>query len=281
MTFLVLLLALLAERFSRWRLRVQQDIFWLQLLDRVEMNPELAGTPYRALFRLVVLPVLAMGALLVLLSIPFYGWLALPLHVLVLLYSLGRGDVLSDLRPFRDAWRRDDGEAAYLAAKCGLSGGAGERLSLLRRVQGYLLWQAYQSFFAVIFWYALLGPVAALAYRLLALTCEHTSLPALRVRAVRLRHLFDWLPARVLALTFALVGNFVAVFRVLLRHLRHNAVVPAARLVIEAGQAADEGMEAEVLTGEAGLATLDELWQLLIRAGMLWYVVLALAILFL
>ena len=41
MTFLVLLLALLAERFSRWRLRVQQDLFWLRLLDRVEMDPEL------------------------------------------------------------------------------------------------------------------------------------------------------------------------------------------------------------------------------------------------
>ncbi|SFB61176.1 regulatory signaling modulator protein AmpE [Azotobacter beijerinckii] len=280
MTFLVLLLALLVERFSRWRLRLQQDIFWLRLLDRVETDPDLAVDPRRALFRLVLLPVLAVGVLLALLSLPFYGWLALPLHVLVLIYSLGRGDVLNELRPFREAWRRGDDEAACLLAEYDLAVEAEESRSLLRRVQGYLLWQAYQSFFAVIFWYALLGPVAALAYRLLALTCEHTAQPLLRERSVRLRHLCDWLPARALALSFALVGNFMAVFRVLLRYLS-NREVPAAKLVIEAGRAADEGLEAAVLAGEAGVATLDELWQLLVRAGMLWYVVLALAILFL
>lgn len=280
MTFLVLLLALLVERFSRWRLRLQQDIFWLRLLDRVELDPDLAGDPRRALFRLVLLPVLVVGVLLALLSLPLYGWLALPLHLFVLIYSLGRGDVLTELRPFREAWRRGDSEAACLVAERDLAVEAEESLSLLRRVQGYLLWQAYQSFFAVIFWYALLGPVAALAYRLLALTGEHTTLPVLRERSVRLRHLFDWLPARALALSFALVGNFAAVFRVLLRYLSDRGV-PAAKLVIEAGRAANEGQEAEVLVGEAGLMTLDELWQLLVRAGMLWYVVLALAILFL
>ncbi|GAB3475177.1 regulatory signaling modulator protein AmpE [Azotobacter salinestris] len=279
MTFLVLLLALLVERFSRWRLRLQQDIFWLKLLDRMEMNPDLAGAPYRALFRLVVLPALVVGVLLALLSIPLYGWLALPVHIFVLIYSLGRGDILNELRPFREAWQRGDSEAACLAAERDLAVEAEESLSLLRRVQGYLLWQAYQSFFAVIFWYALLGPVAALAYRLTALTGEHTTLPALRERSVRLRHLFDWLPARALALSFALVGNFAAVCRVLLRYLSSRET-PAAKLVIEAGRAANEGQE-EGLAGEAGLVTLDELWQLLVRAGMLWYVVLALAILFL
>ncbi|MFC0709030.1 regulatory signaling modulator protein AmpE [Azorhizophilus paspali] len=272
MTFLVLLLALLVERFSRWRLHIQQDIFWLRLLDRVETDPDLAGDPRRALFRLVLLPVLVLGVLLALLSLPLYGWLAMPLHVFVLVYSLGRGDILTELKPFR--------EACLAAERDDLAVGAKESLSLLCRVQSYLLWQAYQSFFAVIFWYALLGPVAVLAYRLTALTGEHTSLPALREHSVRLRHLLDWLPARGLALSFALVGNFGAVFRVLLRYLSDRGV-PAAKVVIEAGWAANEGLEAEVLAGEAGLMTLDELWQLLVRAGMLWYVVMALAILFL
>lgn len=62
-----------------------------------------------------------------------------------------------------------------------------------------LLWQAYQSFFAVIFWYFLLGPVAALAYRLLALASEHNKNPLVAERAGQLRHAFDWLPVRLLA----------------------------------------------------------------------------------
>ncbi|MEE4464332.1 hypothetical protein V2S84_19820, partial [Azotobacter chroococcum] len=130
MTFLVLLLALLVERFSRWRLRLQQDIFWLRLLDRVELDPDLAGDPRRALFRLVLLPVLVVGVLLALLSLPLYGWLALPLHLFVLIYSLGRGDVLTELRPFREAWRRGDSEAACLVAERDLAVEAEESLSL-------------------------------------------------------------------------------------------------------------------------------------------------------
>lgn len=86
---------------------------------------------------------------------------------------------------------------------------------LLENVQRHLLWQAYQSF-AVIFWYFLLGPVAVLSYRLLALAQEHSQNPALVERAGQLRHAFDWLPVRLLAASFALVGNFAAVSRVML-----------------------------------------------------------------
>ena len=99
--------------------------------------------------------------------------LRLPVHLLVLIYSLGRGDLLAALGPFRDAWRRGDGQAAYHVAERDLSLQAEEGAELLQQVQGHLLWQAYQSFFAVIFWYLLLGPMAALAYRLLALGAEH------------------------------------------------------------------------------------------------------------
>ena len=43
----------------------------------------------------------------------------------------------------------------------------------MHAVQTRLLWKSYEGFFAVIFWYLLLGPMAALAYRLLALCFEH------------------------------------------------------------------------------------------------------------
>ena len=113
-----------------------------------------------------------------------------------------------------------------------------------------------------------LGPLAALAYRLLALTSEHAEQAALRERAVQLRHAFDWLPARVLASSFALVGNFVAVTRALLHELL-SWDIAAAQLVIKAGRAAGE-MPAPVM-GEEGVDTLDQLWQLLIRAAVVWY----------
>lgn len=268
MSFLVLLLAVWVEKFSAGRQRIQQDGGWLRQLARVEAAPNLQASPWLSLALLVLVPVLLLGVLLLLLKSVAYGWLALPVHLLVLIYGLGRGDVLAALGPFRDAWRRDDTEAAYLVAARDLGVQADESGELLNRVQGYLLWQAYQSFFAVIFWYALLGPVAVLAYRLLALTTEQAQQVALRERAEQLRHAFDWLPARVLASSFALVGDFVSVSRALLHELL-NWQIPAAELVEHAGRAAAN--TPACAPGDAGLHSLDALWQMLVRSALLWY----------
>lgn len=268
MSFLVLLLAVWVEKFSAGRQRIQQDGGWLRQLARVEAAPSLQASPWLSLALLVLVPVLLLGVLLLLLKSVAYGWLALPVHLLVLIYGLGRGDVLAALGPFRDAWRRDDTEAAYLVAARDLGVQADEPGELLTRVQGYLLWQAYQSFFSVIFWYALLGPVAVLAYRLLALTTEQAQQVALRERAQQLRHAFDWLPARVLASSFALVGDFVSVSRALLHELL-NWQISAAQLVDHAGRAA-ANTPASAL-GDVGLHSLDSLWQMLVRSALLWY----------
>ena len=268
MSFLVLLLAVWVEKFSAGRQRIQQDGGWLRQLARVEAAPSMQASPWLSLALLVLVPVLLLGVLLLLLKSVAYGWLALPVHLLVLIYGLGRGDVLAALGPFRDAWRRDDMEAAYLVAARDLGVQADEPGELLTRVQGYLLWQAYQSFFAVIFWYALLGPVAVLAYRLLALTTEQAQQVALRERAQQLRHAFDWLPARVLASSFALVGDFVSVSRALLHELL-NWQISAAQLVDHAGRAAANTPASA--PGDVGLHSLDSLWQMLVRSALLWY----------
>src|SRR5207253_3938352 len=215
MRFLVLLLAVWVEKFSAVRHQVQRDSGWLRELAKLEASPRLTNRPWLVLALLVLLPVTVLGSGLVVLEPVFYGLLALPVHLLVVIYSLGRGDLLGALGPFRDAWRREDLQAAAHVAKRDLDICADSGEQLLGRVQGYLLWEAYQSFFAVIFWYFLLGPVAALSYRLLALAAEHGKNPALAERAEQLRHAFDWLPVRLLAASFALVGNFVAVSRVM------------------------------------------------------------------
>jgi AmpE protein len=277
MSFLVLLLVLWVEKFSSWRAHIQQDGPWLRLLARAERQTDFIESPWLAIVLLVVLPLVALALLLALLEPLAYGWLALPVHLLVLIYSLGRGDLQAALGPFRDSWRRSDSEAAYLVARRDLALEAEEEGALLQSVQGYMVWQAYQSFFAVIFWYALLGPLAALAYRLLALMAEHTEQEAFRERAVSLRHAFDWLPVRALSASFALVGNFVAVNRALLHELL-SWDISAAQLVVNVGRAAGETPEPEI--GEAGVSSLDALWQLLVRAAVLWYAVFALWALF-
>ncbi len=268
MSFLVLVLAVWIEKFSALRLRLQRDGGWLRELAKLESSPRMGKRPWVILLILVLLPVALLALLLLVLEPVAYGLLALPVHLLVVIYSLGRGDLLAGLGPFRDAWRRGDLQAAEHVAERDLKLGADSGKQLLERVQGYLLWQAYQSFFAVIFWYFLLGPVAALAYRLLALASENSQNPLVAERAAQLRHAFDWLPVRLLAASFALVGNFVGVSRVMLHELL-SWDISAAQLVEKVGLAAAE-IPAPVV-GVDGINSLDRLWELLLRAAVLWY----------
>ena len=268
MSFVVLLLAILVEKFSALRQRLQRDGGWLRELHKLEASPRFGKQPWWVLFILIVLPALVLGLLLVVLQPVAYGLLALPIHLLVVIYSLGRGDLLGGLGPFRDAWRRGDLQAAAHVAERDLRVSADSGEQLLEKVQGHLLWQAYQSFFAVIFWYFLLGPVVVLSYRLLALAAEHSQNPALVERAEQVRHAFDWLPVRLLAASFALVGNFAAVSRVMLHELL-SWDISAAQLINKAGCAAAEIPAPQA--GPEGVSSLDTLWALLLRAAVLWY----------
>ncbi|MGV8919118.1 MAG: regulatory signaling modulator protein AmpE [Pseudomonas sp.] len=268
MSFLVLLFAVWIEKFSGLRQRVQRDGLWLRELAKLESGPRTQTRPWLVLALLVLLPVLLLWLLLVVVQSVAYGWLGLPIHLLVLIYALGRGDLLTALGPFRDAWRRGDEQAASHVAERDLGVVAEDGEQLLEGVQGYLLWQAYQSFFAVIFWYFLLGPVAALSYRLLALAVKNGKNPAVVERAGQLRHAFDWVPVRLLAASFALVGNFVAVSRVMLHELL-NWNISAAELVKKTGQIASETPAPVV--GADGVASLDAIWELLLRSAIVWY----------
>ncbi|ATB66276.1 regulatory signaling modulator protein AmpE [Pseudomonas mosselii] len=271
MSFLVLVLALWVEKFSALRLRLQRDGFYLGELVRLERSGKVH--PWWTLGILVLAPVALLVLLLHVLEPVAYGLLALPVHLLVLVYSLGRGDVKAALGPFRDAWRRGDDQAALHVAERDLGLAADDPQSLITRIQGHLLWQAYQSFFAVIFWYFLLGPGAALAYRLLALTMDNSRQPALQNLAGQLRHAMDWLPVRVMTVSFALVGNFVAVTRVMLHELL-DWHVSAGHLVAKVGRVADDIPEEE--DRQRGLERLDSLWELLLRCAVLWYACFAL-----
>ena len=268
MSFVVLLLAILVEKLSGVRQRLQRDGGWLRELHKLEASPRLANKPWWVLIILIALPAAVLALLLVVLHPVAYGLLALPIHLLVVIYSLGRGDLLAGLGPFRDAWRSGDLQAANHVAERDLSITADSGEQLLEKVQGHLLWQAYQSFFAVIFWYFLLGPVVVLSYRLLALAAEHSQNPALVERAGQLRHAFDWLPVRLLAASFALVGNFAAVSRVMLHELL-SWDISAAQLIDKAGCAAAEIPAPQA--GPEGVSSLDTLWALLLRAAVLWY----------
>ena len=275
MSFLVLILTILVEKLSSWRQALQKDQWWYEQLARCKKL--LPWQNSLALVLALSLPIIGLAILLIVLKSIAYGLLLIPVHLAVLVYSLSRGDVRVALGPFRDAWRRQDTHAASLAAQRDLLIQSEEPVGLMQAVQGYLLWQGFQGFFAVIFFYLIAGPLAALTYRLLVLTSEQATWPEAAGKATRLLHILDWLPVRLLSASFALIGNFITVNRALMHDLL-CINEPANSLLSKAGRAAVEA-ENDAL-GEKGTTILDNLWLLLVRSAVLWFASLALWTLF-
>lgn len=275
MSFLVLMLTILIEKLSHWRAALQKDQWWYEQLKRsAKLLPK---QHLLALLLALSLPIIGLAVVLLGLKSLFYGLLLIPMHLGIVLYSLTRGDLRGSLGSFRDAWRRQDTHAASLAAQRDLLIQSEEPAGLLEAVQNHLLWQGFQGFFAVIFYYLLGGPLAALTYRLLVLTAEQAQFPGLAGSATRTLHILDWLPVRLLSISFALIGNFVLVSRALMHNLL-CLTEPADNLLSQTGRAAIE-VESD-MSGEKGTASLDHIWLLLVRSAVLWYACVAFFTLF-
>lgn len=79
-----------------------------------------------------------------------------------------------------------------------------------KAVEDYFI-TANTQMFALIFWYIIAGPIIALAYRLISLLRQFN---AVSEQANQLTALLEWIPARLTALLFLLVGNFQRGFSV-------------------------------------------------------------------
>src|SRR5690606_6952008 len=124
-----------------------------------------------------LLPALAVALLAGLLEPLAGGLLLFLLQLLVLCYSLGRGDFNRAVDDYLERWRRGDLQAAWQVAQqhealpvAGADLAAAEDGDALhRQVRGHLTYGGFERWFAVVFWFLLLGPAAALLYRILRL----------------------------------------------------------------------------------------------------------------
>lgn len=103
---------------------------------------------------------------------------------IILLYSIGRDDFKSQLQSFISAVRGDDKDAIVRAAEDLRASPADEILSedsheLNHQSLLNAAYRAMERIFVVFFWFAMLGPLAALAYRLLRVCyTEHLAIKA-------------------------------------------------------------------------------------------------------
>jgi AmpE protein len=289
MTLLALLLALLVER-AATRLMHLREAHWLDGYGRWARARLAArgGAPGRLLcLLLMLLPALpvALVASLLVAGAPALAWLAFA--SLVLVFSLGPRDLGDEVDDYIDCELSGDLDAARRAAAEIMEHDAAQRCSLrAAAVEDAIFVQSNNRVFGVIFWFVVLGPTglgpaAAWLFRSSDLlrradiAAQQGQPAAPPGCAERFHFAMAWLPARLLALSFALAGSFEEARR---GWRERYAELPARLLerndwlLVHVGRAALGGPSPD----EAGPAPAQAALRLVQRALLFWLAVIAL-----
>ncbi|MGI9206110.1 MAG: regulatory signaling modulator protein AmpE [Woeseiaceae bacterium] len=221
MKLLALLIGLLVERLATQLFHLRR----LRWLDRAIDSGFAYGNNFANWPALI--PV---GVLCLLLVLPVFlvrfglgdMWFGVPyvaLAIIVLFFSLGPKDIGEDVTEYCHAVESDDAERITETARSiteqDVPDDPEERTQL---VEESVCIQANNRLFAVVFWFVLLGPVGAWAYRVTDLIRRRAVFRALRaegtgndlvVEAAELIHAWvAWIPARLTAIGYAMAGAF-------------------------------------------------------------------------
>ncbi len=281
MTFLALIVSLLLQQFWRGGTPVHRDhcfYRWRRWLAQRVTNPAAAS------LLAVFLPAALLLWLMACLSSLLFGLLWILVAALVLAYTMGRGDYAALGSRYRGYCEQGDYEAAYLFLQQELGpeevGEVSDSAALQESAHAALVYEGYQRWFPPLLYFLLLGPAGALLYRFAQLAWRDAGARGEAAEPVcRLRTLLDWLPSRLLALSFALTGDFVRC-----RAAFHRAgflTAPARQLLHEIAEAAavTAGGSATKTADACGNASLLEIAGLLSRSSILWLATVALLIL--
>lgn len=183
-----------------------------------------------------------------------YGLPALAFAVVVLLYSWGPRELDSDVDAVLHA---PDADARVAAAQDLRDGAEGEALPFTPGDMIDAVFRcALARWFGVLFWFVVLGPAGALGYRMIRILAGEAvpGEPSEGQSALfeRARHIVDWIPAHLMALTLALVSDFDSVIRAWRRHVvargDHHFALDSGFLAV----VARAGIDADVLAGDEG-----------------------------
>jgi len=223
MNLIALLIGLVIERLAtqlfHWR-----RMRWLDRL--IDLGFGVAGRlqnwpaiiPVILLAIVLVLPVLAV---IFIFRDTLAGFTYLLLSIVVLFFSLGPADIGEEVDEYCRALGADDDEQVRHAAKAIIEGDVpDDERDRVSCVEAAVCVQANNRLFAIVFWFVVLGPLAAWTYRVTDLIRRRAVFTAtrdesaagemarIRDAAVTLHGWLAWIPARLTAFGYAAAGNF-------------------------------------------------------------------------
>lgn len=183
MKLLVIVLCLLSERFLIHSVSYQRfswfENYYLSIKKILDKNNTTAINSALMLAIIVGPITLLVGLIYGLLHSVLFGFIGLIFNIMIFFYCIGPKN------PF------------YPSAQEATESGNAHVGTYLAQVNNQL--------FSVIFWYILAGPIAVLIYRLISLSQTINQTAEI---AQKITNILEWLPARLTALLYLLVGNF-------------------------------------------------------------------------
>ena len=268
--------------FERWQLYLQNSSRQLP-----EWLTRWAGTlPLVAL----LVPLALLALVLWLVEGLMFGLLTLAIHLLIMIYCLPRVHLGGLAEDYLERWQRGNFEAACLHSETLVPGLFGEAVDdyadMHARFTRFVLVCSFRRVMAVLFWYSLTGPAGALFYVLLQQMIRHNIMlqdPAAQRFADKLLAILEWVPVRLVALAYALAGDFVAAFnRLRVQVLEGLDAESGLDLLQDSARQAlglDAAAHRELEFAARASAELAAIMALLLRTQVVWVVVLALIVL--
>jgi len=282
MIFLVLLLTVGAYKVLGWHFSSKHDKWFYWLGDKV--MPGLAAVPRLAMLTTLLIPLVIAALFLSVTRDWLFGFAGVLFHVFILFYSLGRVSLFEQLDRYLRHWRSGDFQSAYHHAEkqfnSELDFVVGDSASLHVSCCKGLLYQWFEQVFIIVFWYLVAGPLAALFMRLLSLY-ERRYKSSSYGGGLQLLHVLEWLPVRLLALIYAIAGNFSHCFKALMDVIV-DYKIPTNELLLKTGLAA-AGLDEKEITGVASeqqAEQLKTLQRLQVRSLVVCMVLAALLVIF-
>lgn len=268
MEFLVLILALLVRALLSIIPSKKHDQWFNHWCDRcstsstVKESQQSDNSPrlvkkwgISTLILSVIVPVILLGVLLEYLGQIAWGAPAFALSLIILLYSFSRKDSEQWFTRFQFAWKQGDQQAAYEYAREVIpKHDINSAYELFLSVFSRLLYLRFCDFFMVLFWFMLLGAEGALLVRLSQLMDRDRVSP----QVLKVRWLLEWLPARLLGISFMFTGRFSRTGKVWLSTL-FNRTTPTEHLLYRYARAAMNHEEnPECIPDDRQLALVEE-----------------------
>lgn len=210
MSFIVILIALLIERYFDWSHLRQWS--WYTALERQVTQRLTGASPYVLLAAVLVPPILLVMLLQYVFSDLIFGFPWFVASLMIVLYCFGPKNLWADAYASINSVTSQPADKASETLRSTFNLNTANPLeSIQQQLISQMIISANSRVFAIVFWYFIFGLPGALLYRLSAVSAQYSGVPAISATALKVQESLDWVSVRVLTFIFAIAGNFTRV----------------------------------------------------------------------